>query len=257
MSTWLTGRVVLITGASRGIGRAIALRLARERPAHIVIGYCSDYAAARGTVDDVRAAGAEASAERVEVSQPELLERLFDGVRARFGRLDVFVSNAARTSQRPVLELSAHAWGRIMDINARAFLLGAQHAAALMKESGGGRIIALSSLGSRHFIPGYVGLGAAKAALESVARYLAVELAPAGIRVNVVCGGFIDTQTMRRLPDYAAVTRRVQAATPAGRLGRPEDLAGIVALLCSSDADWLCGQVLVADGGHSLLLGAP
>jgi enoyl-[acyl-carrier protein] reductase III len=247
-------QIVLITGASRGIGRAIALRLAREGPAHIVVGYCSDYQSALRTTSDLAALGVEASAARVDVGQEDLVQQLFDGVRERFGRLDVFVSNAARTALRPAVELSAHAWQRIMDINARAFLLGARHAAALMRPNGGGRIVAISSLGSRFSVPGYAALGAAKATIEALARYLAAELAPWGINVNVVCGGFIDTDTMRHLPDYEALTKQIAAHTPAGRLGRPEDLAGVVALLCSPDADWIRGQTLVADGGYSLVL---
>lgn len=250
----LREQVVLITGASRGIGRAIALRLAREAPAHIVVGYCSDYRSALRTTADIGTLGVEASAARVDVGDQDLVRGLFEGVRDRFGRLDVFVSNAARTSLRSAVELSPHAWQRIMDMNARAFLLGARHAAALMKPRGGGRIIAISSLGSRFYVPGYAALGAAKATIETLARYLAVELAPWGVNVNVVCGGFIDTDTMRHLPDYEALTKQIVARTPTGRLGRPEDLAGVVALLCSPDADWIRGQTLVVDGGYSLAL---
>ena len=247
-------QVVLITGASRGIGRAIALRLAREGPAHIVVGYFSDYQAATRTVSDLAALGVEASPARVDVGDKDLVERLFTDVGERLGRLDVFVSNAARTALGPAVELSPHAWQRIMDINARAFLLGSRYAAALMKPNGGGRIIALSSLGARFYIPGYAALGAAKATIETLVRYLAVELAPWGINVNVVSGGFIDTETMRHLPDYEALTKQLVARTPGGRLGRPEDLAGVVALLCSPDADWIRGQTLFADGGYSLSL---
>jgi enoyl-[acyl-carrier protein] reductase III len=250
----LENQTILITGASRGIGRAIALRLAREQPAHIVVGYNSNYQAARGVVEEVEALGVAASAIGVDVSKPELLREMFDKVAERLGRLDVFVSNAARTSFRPTMEITARTWQRIMDLNAQAFLLGSQMAAELMQQNGGGRIIGISSLGSSFYLPQYAGLGAAKATIESLARYLAVELAPHGIRVNVVSGGFIDTESMRRAPQYDELTAYVKNRTPLQRLGQPEDIAGAVALLCSPDADWICGQTLVADGGFSLVL---
>jgi enoyl-[acyl-carrier protein] reductase III len=248
----LEGQVILVTGGSRGIGRAIALRLARERPRQIVVAYCSNHTAARQTVADLEALGVAAAAIPTEVSREDLLAALFDQVGERWGRLDVFVSNAARTAFAPALELSARSWQRTLDLNARAFLLGAQRAAGLMAD-GGGRIIGLSSLGSRYYVPNYAALGVAKAAIESLTRYLAVELAPRGINVNVVCGGFIDTDSTRMVPDHGRVVAEVLARTPAGRVGQPEDLAGVVAFLCSPDADWIRGQTLVADGGFSLV----
>ena len=163
----------------------------------------------------------------------------------------MFIANAARTVFQPALTLDARSWRRTVQINAEAFLLGAQLAAPLMRRNGGGRVIGLSSLGSRYYVPSYAALGAAKAAIESLARYLAVELAP-DINVNVVCGGFVDTDSMRMVPDYDTVVRTVAEQTPARRVGRPEDLAAIVAFLCSAESDWIRGQTLVADGGFSL-----
>jgi len=250
----LRDQVVAITGASRGIGRAIALRLAREGPRHVVIGYASNNSAARATVDELGELGVPASIVRVDVAQEPMLRGMFDGIRDELGRLDVFVSNAARTTFRPAMQLNARNWQKIMDINARAFLLGSQMAAELMHEGDGGRIIGMSSLGSRFAIPNYSGLGAAKALIETLTRYLAVELAPWGINVNVVCGGFVDTSSMRLAPDYRRLTEHLVATTPAGRLAQPDDLAGIVAFLCSPESDWIRGQTLVADGGYSLTL---
>ena len=247
--------VVLITGGSRGIGRAIALRLARERPAHIVVGYVMNYTAARKTVNDLEALGVSASLICADVGREEMLEEMFDQVRERFGRLDIFVSNAARTTFRPVMELNARNWQKVMDMNARAFLLGSQMAAELMRDGGGGRIVGISSLGSQYYIPDYAALGAAKAVMESLARYLAVELAPWEINVNVVCGGYVDTASMRLAPDYKRLTSYVRERTPVRRLAEPEDLAGIVAFLCSPESEWIRGQTIIADGGFSLVLG--
>jgi enoyl-[acyl-carrier protein] reductase III len=250
----LAGQVVVVTGGSRGIGRAIVLRLARERPAHVVVGYVSNYTAARQTVEDLTAAGVDASMVSLDVAREEMLRDLFTQVEHQHGRLDVFISNAARTSFRPAMELSRRSWQKIMDINATAFLTGAQLAAPLMRDSGGGRIIAISSLGSRYHVPAYAGLGAAKAVIENLARYLAVELAPWNVNVNVVCAGFVDTASMRLSPDYDALVEHLVAATPAGRIATPEDVAGVVAFLCSKESDWIRGQTLIADGGYSLSL---
>jgi enoyl-[acyl-carrier protein] reductase III len=249
----LSNQIVLITGGSRGIGRAIALRLAREQPEHIVVAYCMNHPAAQQTVADIEALGVSASAVSTDISHLDLLQEVFDRVRDQFGRLDIFINNAARTSFRPAMELNPRSWQRIMDINVRSFLFGSQMAAELMRESGGGKIVAISSLGSHFYIPHYAGLGAAKAALEALARYLAVELAPDGINVNVVCGGFVDTESMRLMPDYQKVCDYIVGRTPAGRLATPKDLAGIVAFLCSPEADWIRGQTLIVDGGYSLI----
>jgi NAD(P)-dependent dehydrogenase (short-subunit alcohol dehydrogenase family) len=250
---FLRGQIVFVSGGSRGIGRAIALRLARARPEHIAIGYCSDHDAARATLAELGAAGTSASALCADLGRPELIEELFAGLRARFGRLDVFVHNAARGAFRDVDGLGARAFARTLDLNARAFLLAAQQAAALMRGRGG-RIVALSSLGAQRPAPGYAALGPAKAALEALARSMAVEWAPAGINVNVVCGGLIDTPSSRAHPEHERLFAEVAARTPARRVGQPDDLAGVVAFLCSPEAAWIRGQTIVADGGYSLPL---
>jgi enoyl-[acyl-carrier protein] reductase III len=250
----LAKKKVLITGGSRGIGRATALRVAGEGAAQVVIGYCLNREAALRTVADVEAAGARCSAFATDVGQEQPFREFFARVADETGGIDIFVCNAARASFQPLASMTMRTWQRIVDLNARAFLLGAQLAADLMPE--GGKIVGVSSLGSRFCAPGYGGLGAAKAMIETAARYLAVELAPRKINVNVVCGGFIDTDSTRLLPDFEAVSRAAAEATPAGRIGTPEDLARVIAFLCSSDADWICGQTLVADGGFSLRLGA-
>jgi NAD(P)-dependent dehydrogenase (short-subunit alcohol dehydrogenase family) len=164
----------------------------------------------------------------------------------------VFVSNAARTSFGYAADIKPRTWQRVMDQNARAFLLGCQHAARLMAPHGG-RIIALSSLGSRSYAPGYLLLGAAEAAIEAMVRYLAVELAPQQINVNAVCGGLVRTDSVQAHPQYEALEAAVVAKTPAGRVGHPDDLANVVAFLCDARSDWIRGQTIVADGGYSLI----
>jgi NAD(P)-dependent dehydrogenase (short-subunit alcohol dehydrogenase family) len=203
-------------------------------------------------VAQIEALGVPALAVSADVGQVDSIEQMFQRIEADAGVLDVFISNAARASFRKASEITPRSWDRTMDINARAFLLGSQHATRLMKGRGG-RIIAVSSLGAHRYTPGYLALGAAKAALESIARYLAVELAPQGINVNVVCGGLIETETVSLHPQYAEVRRQVIERTPAGRVGCPEDLAAVVAFLCNPEADWIRGQTLIADGGFSLV----
>lgn len=250
---FLQGRIVLITGGSRGIGRATALRLADAQPEHIVIGFCTNHDAARATVSELEDRGVASSEIAVDVGRVELLEEMFRAVGDRFGRLDVFVSNAARGAFADVDHLSVRAWQKTMDLNARAFLVGAQLAAGLMRERGG-RIVGVSSLGASRYVPGYAALGAAKATLEATARYLAVTLAPLNINVNVVSGGLVDTASTRAHPDHETLFRDVARRTPAGRIGQPEDMARVITFLCSPDADWIRGQTIVADGGLSLLL---
>lgn len=246
----IAGKTVLVTGGSRGIGRAIAQRLACERPAHIAIAYSLDHDSAAATVAELERRGVSASAIVADVGQLDSLESLFATIEQRHGRLDIFISNAARSSFREAMELTPRTWSRVMDLNARAFLTGSQHAARLMTD--GGRIVALSSLGSRHFAPGYIALGAAKAAIESMVRYLAVELAPRNINVNAVCGGLVETESVQLHPQYEELRAHVVGKTPAGRVGRPEDLAEVVAFLCSGASDWIRGQTIVADGGFTL-----
>jgi enoyl-[acyl-carrier protein] reductase III len=251
----LPKKKVLITGGSRGIGRATALRIASEGAAQIVIGYCMNRDAALRTAADVESMGVRCSAFATDVGQEQNFRDFFSRVADETGGLDVFISNAARASFQPLSSMTMRTWQRIVDLNARAFLLGAQLAADLMPD--GGKIVGVSSLGSRFCTPGYGGLGAAKAMIETTARYLAVELAPRKINVNVVCGGLIDTESSRMLPEFEPVSRAIAGRTPVEqRIGTPDDIARVIAFLCSEESNWICGQTLVADGGFSLSLGA-
>lgn len=246
----LDGRVALVTGGGRGIGRAIATNLA-ARGANLVVAYLRNRAAAEETCSVAEGYAVKALAVRANVGDEAHLDALFDRVDETFGRLDVFVSNAATGVIKGLDDLDARAWAWTMDANARAFFLGAKRAAALMPE--GGSVIALSSQGSTRVLPGYMVVGASKAALEAVARYLAAELGPRGIRVNVVSPGVVDTDALRHFPAREAMLETARAKTPLGRLAAPEDVASVVDFLTSERAAMVTGHTLVVDGGAGVL----
>lgn len=223
-----------------------------EGGADVVVNYLRHRTAAEETVKDVESHGVRALAVRADVSEPEDVERLFQTAGEQFGGLDVFVSNAALGVLRPAMQFTPRYWQKTLDVMGRAFLLGAQCAAPLM-EGRWGRIIAISSIGSFRVLPNYVGPGVAKATLETLTRYLAVELAPRGISVNTVSGGVIETDALDAFPNQADMLAAGKRA-PAGRLGQPDDIAAVVTLLCRPEAKWICGQTIVADGGFSLLV---
>ena len=245
----LDGKVALVTGGGRGIGRAIALELA-ARGANIVIAYLRKRTAAEETCAAIEGHGVKAVAMRCDVGNEEHIDALFDEIDAQFGRLDIFVSNAATGVIRPIAELDARAWSWTMDANARALLLGARRAQKLMHD--GGSIVALSSGGASRVLPGYGVVGASKAAIETLVRYLAVEFAPA-IRVNTVSPGVVDTDALRHFPMREEMLAHAEEITPAGRLVTPEDVAAAVGFLTSPDATMITGHTLVIDGGASLL----
>ncbi len=250
----LLGKVALITGGGRGIGKAISLRLA-QLGADIFINYVRNQAPAEETAEAARSMGRRAATFRANVGKVEDIQRLFDQIESEFGGLDIFISNAGSGFNRPAMQQKETGWDHTLNVNARSLLFASQRAVPLMETRGGGNIIAITSPGSQRVLPDYVAVGASKAALEALVRYLAVELASKNIVVNAVSPSIVETDALKHfasLSDPEVLTRAI-ANTPAGRLVQPEDVAGVVAFLCSSDAAMIRGQVIVVDGGLTLL----
>jgi enoyl-[acyl-carrier protein] reductase III len=239
---------VFVSGGSRGIGRAIALRLARDGAKRVAIGYMRNDRAAEETAEELRTAGAEPVLVRGNITSDRVLEEV-----AALGPLDLLVHNAATGVIRPALETEDKHWDWTLNANARALLQLARVAAPAMPA--GSSIVAISSLGAQRVLENYVLVGTSKAALESLVRYLGVELAPRGIRVNAVSGGVVDTGALDHFPNREEMLR-AGSANPVGRLVSPDDIAGAVAFLTGPDADMIRGQTIVVDGGFSLLVGA-
>ena len=247
------GKTALVTGSGRGIGRAIALRLAEEG-ADLVVNFFRNRKPAEETADAIRALGRKALVVKANVGEDDGLDALFEAVEAEFGGLDILVCNAASGYNRPAMKQKARGWEWTMNINARSLLFAAQRAVPLMKKRGGGSIVSISSPGATRVLPDYVVVGASKAALESLTRYLAVELAPKHIRVNAVSPGFVKTDALQHFDSMSDedLLEKAAAATPAGRIVLPGDVAAVVAFLCTPDAAMICGQTIVVDGGYTL-----
>jgi enoyl-[acyl-carrier protein] reductase III len=239
------GASVLVTGGSRGIGRAIALRFASLGAARVAIGYMRSDSAAEETASQVRALGAEPILVRGNVASQRVADEVVE-----LGPLDVLVHAAATGVIRPALETEDKHWDWTLSANARALLSLARAAAPAMPP--GSSILGLSSLGSTRVLENYALVGASKAALEALVRYLAVELAPSGIRVNAVSAGVVETGALEYFPNREAMLE-MGRRNPVGRIVSPEDVAACVTFLCSADAEMIRGQTLVVDGGWSLL----
>jgi enoyl-[acyl-carrier protein] reductase III len=242
----VTGASVFVTGGSRGIGRAIALRFAALGAARVAIGYLRNDSAAEETAEELRSADAEPVLIRGNVSSERVLAEI-----AGAGPWNVVVHAAATGVIRAALETEDKHWDWTMNANAKAFLSLARATAPTMPR--GSSIVALSSLGSTRVLENYVLVGTSKAALEALVRFLAVELAPRGIRVNAVSAGVVETRALDHFPNREQMLEMAQTRTPAGRMVEPEDVADVVAYLCSPGADMIRGQTVVVDGGYSLL----
>ena len=245
----LEGKLALVSGSGRGIGRAVALKLASQG-SDIIVNFFRRRETAEKTAKDIEAMGVKAEVIKANVGDPAKIDEMFDIISNKFAHLDIFINNAASGVGRSVMDLNVKAWDWTMDINVRAFLLCAQRAAKLM-EGRGGKIVSISSLGSFLVWPTYAAVGVSKAALEALTRYLAIELAPKGICVNAAAASAVETEALKFYikEGFMSDTRQ---ATPAGRMVSPEDVANVVAFLCSEEAFMIRGQVIIVDGGTSV-----
>jgi enoyl-[acyl-carrier protein] reductase III len=245
----LAGRVALVTGAARGIGRASALKLARAG-CDLVANYYNSHAEAEALCAEVRGLGRRAIPVAGSVGDPASVEEMFGEIRKHFDGLDIVVSNAASGVLRPVMEMKLKHWRWCMETNAFALALLAQHAVPMMAR--GGRIVAMSSLGSQRAIPHYGFVGASKAALEALVRSLAQELGPKGIRVNTVSAGVVDTDALGYFPNRDKLLAEYAERTPAGPRLTPAQVADAVYLLCLPEAEMINGHTLYVDGGFAV-----
>ena len=245
--------VALVTGGSRGIGRATALRLARDGAA-VVVNYRSDETAASDAAAAIRAEGVEALPVCANLEDEAQIAAMFATIDQRFGHLDILVANAAATAFKPLLETKEHNLARTFGITVTGFVRCVQQAVPLMQERGGA-VVAVSGFDTLRVLPGHGALASAKAAMEALVRYLAVELAPSRIRVNGVNPGYVETDSSRMYagPEYESRVRPEWIAnTPIGRIGCPEDIANVIAFLCSAESSFICGQTIIVDGGRTL-----
>jgi enoyl-[acyl-carrier protein] reductase III len=249
MNEPLARQIALVTGAARGIGRAIALKLAKAG-CDVAVVYHTSQDEAEAVCSDIGALGRRTLILQADVSEPASVTEAFASFRQQFEKLDIVVSNAAIGVLRPALDLTLKHWRRCMETNALALNLLAQEAVPLMRE--GGRIIGLSSLGASRAIPHYAYVGASKAALESMARSLAQELGPRGIRVNTVSAGVVDTDALKYFPNREQLLAEYTRRAPAGPTLAPEDVANAVYLLCLPEAAMITGHTLVVDGGFCI-----
>ena len=247
----MTQKVALVTGSSRGIGKATAIRLAKEGY-DLVINYARSKTKALETAAEIEALGRKALVVKANVGDVEKINYLFAEIKKEFGRLDVFVNNAASGVQRPLMELEESHWDWTMNINSKALLFCAQEAAKLMDQ--GGKIVSISSLGSIRYLENYTVVGVSKAALEALTRYLAVELAGKNIVVNAVSGGVVDTEALKHFPNRDELLAEAEQKTPAGRMVEIDDMVNAIMFLLSDESSMIRGQTIIVDGGISLLV---
>ena len=240
------GKIALVTGASRGIGRSIAIQLAKEG-AEVILNYRRSKTECEEVLQEIADFGGAAIAIRADMGNEEKTEAMFHVINQEYGKLDILIANASFGIPGNILDATNRYWDVTFNATARSILHCAINSAHLMKD--GGNIVTVTSYGGQRVLPGYGVVGPAKAAVEGVTRSLAVELAPKNITVNGVMPGITDTKSLRAINDVESIIDRVTNDTPSGRLVTPEDVAGVVSFLCTPTAKMIVGQFIIIDGG--------
>lgn len=248
----LSGKTAVITGSGRGIGSAIAVELARMG-ANVAINFFRNRGPAEATAAEVESAGGKAIVVKAHVGRREQVERLVAEATEAFGGVDIFIANAASGVPRPLLEQDEREWDWTMDINARSLFYGVKVAAPYMKERGWGRVIGVTSMGSRRTLPYYGVIGVSKAAIETLIRYFAVELAPFGIRCNAISPGIVLTDAVQHFPNWEWMVESARQRTPAGSFVTPGQVASVVGFLCTEAASGIVGQTIIVDHGYEIM----
>ena len=243
-----SGKYSLVTGGSRGIGKAICLELAR-RGSSIAFNYLRNHKQAAETEKEILSLGVSCSKFKAHLGDPDKIRDMFREIRDQFGHLDILVNNAASGVQRSAADLETRHWDWTMNVNARAPWICSIEASKLMKY--GGSIVNITSEGSRKVLPYYLSVGTSKAALEALTRYLAVELAEKGISVNAISGGYVETGALDSFPNKEQMVA-ASKNTLTGRSLSGKDLARVAAFLCTEESSMIRGQIIVVDGGATL-----
>ncbi|RKY85442.1 enoyl-ACP reductase [candidate division KSB1 bacterium] len=241
-----TGKIALITGGTRGIGRETGRKLG-QKGAELILNYWKNDEAAEKTKTEFEKNRIKVSLIKADIGKPEQIKQMFKKIE----KVDIFISNAVYGVVGPAVKIGKFGWSLSMDVNARAYLLCAQESVKRMKDNSG-KIVAVSSLGSYKYIPGYTAVGASKAAIEAITRYLAVELAEKGINVNTVSAGPVETDSLKYFKNINDLKKEWINKTPFKRIAKPEEIADVIVFLCSERAKWIQGQTIIVDGGMSI-----
>jgi len=241
---------VLVTGGTRGIGRAVALALAKTYKGRLWLNYLHNEREAEKTRQDAENLGAKVEIIKANMAFEEDIQKMCSAVSGSVDSLDAIVHCAALTNFRQPMDLKPRHLDRVLHMNVTPLLTIVQNLKPFLKS--GSTVVAISSLGSIRVVPYYTAMGVAKAGLEALVRYLAQELSHAGVRVNAVSGGLMANEALTMIPGIHDMSKAIEARTPMGRLGTPEEIADIVEFLVSPRSSWIVGQTLIADGGFSL-----
>lgn len=243
----LSGKVAVVSGASKGIGAAVAEKLA-DNGAAVIVNYSASAEQADSLVSRIKARGGKAKAVQADVSKPEEAARLIQAAVAEFGRIDILVNNAGVYEFRPLAQVDEQHFDRMFDLNVKG-LLFATRAAGNAFDDRGGSIINISSVASQAALPNTSVYSATKAAVDSLTRTLAAELGPRKILVNSLLPGPVETEGTHAMADWDNFREFALSRTPLGRIGQPDDVANVALFLASDDAGWITGQVIPVSGG--------